>query len=178
MQYLFDVFYFKFQATFKDRLRGCQLLMNDKDWMRRAFALAKKAEAQDEVPVGAVIVYEEKIIGEGWNQPVSSNDPTAHAEIMALRAASAHLENYRLPGSTLYVTLEPCTMCAGAIIHTRVSRLVFAVADPKIGACGSVFNLLQTDRLNHKVEIEKGIMEEECRSLIQTFFREKRAIQR
>lgn len=152
--------------------------MNDKDWMQRAFDLAKKAEAEDEVPVGAVIVYDEKIIGEGWNQPISSNDPTAHAEMMALRAASAHLENYRLPNTTLYVTLEPCTMCAGAIIHARVARVVFAVDDPKTGACGSVFNLLQTDQLNHKVEIEKGVMEEECRSLIQTFFRKKRAIQK
>jgi len=152
--------------------------MNDKDWMQHAFELAKKAEAQDEVPVGAVIVYEDKIIGEGWNQPISSDDPTAHAEIMALRAASTQLENYRLPNTTLYVTLEPCTMCAGAIIHARVSRLVFAVDDPKTGACGSVFNLMQTDKLNHKVEIEKGVMEEECRSLIQSFFKEKRAKQK
>ena len=152
--------------------------MNDKDWMQHAFELAKKAEAQDEVPVGAVIVYEDKIIGEGWNQPISSDDPTAHAEIMALRAASTQLENYRLPNTTLYVTLEPCTMCAGAIIHARVSRLVFAVDDPKTGACGSVFNLMQTDKLNHIVEIEKGVMEEECRSLIQSFFKEKRAKQK
>ena len=149
--------------------------MNDKDWMQHAFELAKKSEAQDEVPVGAVVVHGDKIIGEGWNQPISSNDPTAHAEIMALRAASAYLENYRLPNATLYVTLEPCAMCAGAIIHARVSRLVFAVDDPKTGACGSVFNLLQTDKLNHKVEIEKGILEEECRSLIQSFFKKKRA---
>ena len=149
--------------------------MNDKDWMQYAFKLAKKAEAQNEVPVGAVIVYEDKIIGEGWNQPISSHDATAHAEIMALRAASTQLENYRLPNTTLYVTLEPCTMCAGAIIHARVARLVFAVDDPKTGACGSVFNLIQTDKLNHNVEIEKGVMEEECRSLIQSFFKEKRA---
>ena len=152
--------------------------MNDKDWMQHAFELAKKAEAQDEVPVGAVIVYEDKIIGEGWNQPISSDDPTAHAEIMALRAASTQLENYRLPNTTLYVTLEPCTMCAGAIIHARVSRLVFAVDDPKTGACGSVFNLMQTDKLNHTVEIEKGVMQEECRSLMQSFFKEKRAKQK
>ena len=152
-------------------------LKEDKHWMQRALELAKNAEALDEVPVGAVIVYQDKIIGEGWNQPISSCDPTAHAEIMALRAASAQLENYRLPKSTLYVTLEPCTMCAGAIIHARVARLVFAVDDPKTGACGSVFNLLQTDKLNHKVEIEKGVMEEECRFLIQSFFKEKRAKQ-
>jgi tRNA(adenine34) deaminase len=146
-------------------------------WMQRAFDLAKKAEAQDEVPVGAVIVLNDQIIGEGWNQPISSDDPTAHAEIMALRDAGKKIGNYRLPNTTLYVTLEPCTMCAGAIIHARLSRLVYAVDDPKTGACGSVFNLLQTDKLNHKVEIEKGVMEEECRSLIQSFFKEKRAKQ-
>ena len=150
-------------------------MAQDAKWMERAFELAQEAKSQDEVPVGTVIVFEEQIIGEGWNQPIWSNDPTAHAEIMALREASAHLKNYRLPNSTLYVTLEPCTMCAGAIIHARVSRLVFAVEDPKTGACGSVFNPLQTDKLNHKVEIGKGVMEDECRSLIQSFFKEKRA---
>ncbi len=152
--------------------------MNDKDWMQHAFELAKKAEAQDEVPVGAVIVYEDKIIGEGWNQPISSDDPTAHAEIMALRDAGKKIGNYRLPNATIYVTLEPCTMCVGAIIHARLAKLVYAVDDPKTGACGSVFNLLQTDKLNHTVEIEKGVMEEECRSLIQSFFKEKRAKQK
>jgi tRNA(adenine34) deaminase len=149
--------------------------MSDKDFMQCAFDLAKKAEAQDEVPVGAVIVYQDKIIGEGWNQPISSDDPTAHAEIMALRDAGNKIGNYRLPNATIYVTLEPCTMCAGAIIHARLSRLVYAVDDPKTGACGSVFNLLQTEELNHKVEIEKGVMEEESRNLIQSFFKEKRA---
>jgi len=147
-------------------------------WMQRAFDLAIKAEALDEVPVGAVIVYEDNIIGEGWNQPISSNDPTAHAEIMALRDAGNKIGNYRLPNATIYVTLEPCTMCAGAIIHARLAKLVYAVDDPKTGACGSVFNLLQTEELNHKVEIEKGVMEEECRSLIQSFFKEKRAKQK
>jgi tRNA(adenine34) deaminase len=149
--------------------------MNDKDFMQRALELAKKAEAHDEVPVGAVIVYQDKIIGEGWNQPISSDDPTAHAEIMALRDAGENIGNYRLPNATIYVTLEPCTMCAGAIIHARLSKLVYAVDDPKTGACGSVFNLLQTDKLNHTVEIENGVLEEECRSLIQSFFKEKRA---
>ncbi len=152
--------------------------MNDKDFMQRAFELAKKAEALDEVPVGAIIVYEDRVIGEGWNQPITSNDPTAHAEIMALRDAGEKIGNYRLPNATIYVTLEPCTMCAGAIIHARLSRLVYAVDDPKTGACGSVFNLLQTDELNHKVDIEKGVMEEECQSLIRSFFKEKRAIQK
>jgi len=132
--------------------------MIDKDWMQHAFELAKKAEAQDEIPVGAVIVYQDKIIGEGWNQPISSDDPTAHAEIMALRDAGKKIGNYRLPNATIYVTLEPCTMCAGAIIHARLAKLVYAVDDPKTGACGSVFNLLQTEELNHNVEIEKGVM--------------------
>ena len=147
-------------------------------WMQRAFDLAKKAEAQDEVPVGAVIVYQDKIIGEGWNQPISADDPTAHAEIMALRDAGEKIGNYRLPNATIYVTLEPCTMCAGAIIHARLAKLVYSVDDPKTGACGSVFNLLQTEELNHKLEIEKGVMEEECRSLIRSFFKEKRAKQK
>jgi len=151
--------------------------MNDKDWMQHAFELAKKAEAQDEVPVGAIIVYEDRVIGEGWNQPITSNDPTAHAEVMALRDAGGKIGNYRLPNATIYVTLEPCTMCAGAIIHARLSRLVYAADDPKTGACGSIFNLLQTEELNHKVEIEKGVMEEECQSLIQLFFKKKRVIQ-
>jgi tRNA(adenine34) deaminase len=148
--------------------------MSDKEWMQRAFELAQEAQAHDEVPVGAIIVYQDQIIGEGWNQPISSNDPTAHAEIMALRDAGNKMENYRLPDATMYVTLEPCAMCAGALVHARIAKLVYAVEDPKTGASGSVFNLLQTEELNHKVEIEKGILEEECRSLIQTFFKEKR----
>jgi tRNA(adenine34) deaminase len=151
---------------------------DDKHWMQRAFELAKKAEAHDEVPVGAVIVLDDQIIGEGWNQPISSDDPTAHAEIMALRDAGKKIGNYRLANATIYVTLEPCTMCAGAIIHARLAKLVYSVDDPKTGACGSVFNLLQTEELNHKVEIEKGVMEEECRSLIRSFFKEKRAKQK
>lgn len=149
--------------------------MFDKEWMQRAFELAQKAKEHDEVPVGAVIVYQDQIIGEGWNQPISSNDPTAHAEIIALRDAGNKVGNYRLPNATMYVTLEPCAMCAGAILHARLSKIIFAVADPKTGACGSIFNLLQAEELNHKVEIDKGIMEDECRSLIQTFFKEKRS---
>ena len=143
-------------------------------WMQRALELAEKARFQDEVPVGAVIIFEDQIIGEGWNQPISSNDPTAHAEIIALRDAGNKIGNYRLPDTTMYVTLEPCAMCAGAIVHARLAKLVYAADDPKTGACGSVFNLLQTEELNHKVEIEKGLMEEECRSLIQNFFKLKR----
>ncbi len=148
--------------------------MSELEWMQRAFGLAQKAKEHDEVPVGAVIVYENRIIGEGWNQPISSNDSTAHAEIIALRDAGKNIGNYRLPNATMYVTLEPCAMCAGAIVHARLSKLIFAVADPKTGACGSIFNLLQIEEFNHKVEIDKGIMEDECRLLIQTFFKEKR----
>jgi tRNA(adenine34) deaminase len=147
---------------------------NHEYWMQYAFSLAKKAEQEDEVPVGAIIVYEDQIIGEGWNHPISLNDPSAHAEIMALRDAGKNMGNYRLPNATMYVTLEPCAMCAGALVHARISKLVYAVDDPKTGACGSVFNLLQTEELNHKVEIEKGIMEDECRALIQDFFKSKR----
>ncbi len=143
-------------------------------WMQRAYELAQQAKEHDEVPVGAVIVYKGNIIGEGWNQPISSNDPTSHAEIVALREAGKIMSNYRLPDAVMYVTLEPCAMCAGALVHARIDRLVYAVDDLKTGACGSVFNLLQTDELNHKVEIEKGVMEEECRTLIQDFFRTKR----
>jgi tRNA(adenine34) deaminase len=146
----------------------------DQKWMQRAFELAQIAQEHDEVPVGAIIVFEDQIIGEGWNQPISSNDPTAHAEIMALRDAGKNIDNYRLPNTTMYVTLEPCAMCAGAIVHARMSNLVYATDDPKTGACGSVFNLLQTEELNHKVEVDKGIMEDECRLLIQTFFKQKR----
>ena len=144
------------------------------NWMQRAYELAQIAKKYDEVPVGAVIVFEERIIGEGWNQPISSHDPSAHAEIMALRHAGQTNKNYRLPGATMYVTLEPCAMCAGAIVHARLAKLVYAVEDLKTGACGSVFNLLQTEELNHKVEIEQGLLTEECRSLIQNFFKEKR----
>ncbi|MCG8378658.1 MAG: tRNA adenosine(34) deaminase TadA [Proteobacteria bacterium] len=147
---------------------------NDLKYMQRAYELAQLAEANDEVPVGAVIVLNDQIIGEGWNQPISSNDPTAHAEIIALRNAAKQINNYRLVDATVYVTLEPCAMCAGAIVHARLAKLVYAIADPKTGACGSVFNLLDVDELNHKVEIDKGIMEDECRSLIQGFFKQKR----
>jgi len=146
----------------------------DEKCMQRAFQLAKKSEEHDEVPVGAIVVYKNEIIGEGWNQPISSHDPTAHAEIMALKNAGKKIENYRLPETTMYVTLEPCVMCAGAIVHARVAKLVYAVEDEKTGACGSVFNITQADKLNHRVRIEKGVLEKECRALIQDFFKEKR----
>ena len=143
-------------------------------WMRLALKQAEEAAQNDEVPVGAIIVYQNEIIGEGWNQPISSHDPTAHAEIIALKNAGEKIGNYRLPESTMYVTLEPCVMCAGAIVHARIARLVYAVNDEKTGACGSVYNLVQAEELNHHVEVEKGILERQCQALIQDFFKEKR----
>ena len=147
---------------------------NDDYWMRRALDLAERARSEGEVPVGAVLVMEDDCIGEGWNRPISAHDPTAHAEIGALRAGAAHMGNYRLPGATLYVTLEPCAMCAGAIILARLKRLVYAAADPRAGAAGSVFNILQSSQLNHRVELASGILEKEAATLLQTFFRERR----
>ncbi len=149
--------------------------MNDEYWMRRALKLAERAQAKGEVPVGAVLVMGDDCIGEGWNRPISTHDPSAHAEITALRAGAAHLQNYRLPGAILYVTLEPCTMCAGAVILARIKRLVYAAADPRTGAAGSVFNILQSEQLNHRVELNAGILEQEAATLLQTFFRDRRA---
>lgn len=151
--------------------------MNDHDYqfMTRALQLARKAEQHGEVPVGAVLVKENQIIGEGWNQPITLHDPTAHAEIMALRNAGNNLENYRLPDTTLYVTLEPCPMCAGAIIHARVDKVVFAAKDPRTGAAGSVFDLLPSDeRFNHYTRIESGLLSEEASMMLKAFFRKKR----
>lgn len=142
--------------------------------MKRSLELAGRAAQEGEVPVGAVLVLDNAIIGEGWNQPIAAHDPTAHAEINALRAAAARVGNYRLPGAELYVTLEPCVMCAGAIIHARLARAVFGARDPKSGAAGSVFNILNTERLNHKVEVLGGVLESECAALLQNFFRNKR----
>jgi len=147
----------------------------DHSYMQQAFDLARKAEAEGEVPVGALLVRAGEVIGEGWNHPIGSHDPTAHAEISALRDAAARVGNYRLPGSTLYVTLEPCPMCAGAIIHARVGRLVFGAADPKSGAAGSVFDLLPSDhRFNHRVEVQGGLMADACSDLLRSFFRSRR----
>ncbi|MEQ8427973.1 MAG: tRNA adenosine(34) deaminase TadA [Gammaproteobacteria bacterium] len=149
-------------------------MTNDEKWMQHALALARHAEALGEVPVGAVIVLDDNIIGEGWNQPISGHDPTAHAEIVALRAAGKNVNNYRLTGAEMYVTLEPCAMCAGAIVHARIKRLVYAVSDPRSGAAGSVFNILQSDELNHRTGITTNVMEDESKTLIQGFFRKKR----
>jgi len=143
--------------------------------MRRALALAERASAEGEVPVGAVLVRDDEVLGEGWNRPIGEHDPSAHAEIMALRQAGRRVRNYRLPGSTLYVTLEPCPMCAGALVHARVERVVYGAPDPKGGACGSVFDLLPSDaRFNHRVECAGGVLAEECSSLLRDFFRQRR----
>ncbi|MBL8247449.1 MAG: tRNA adenosine(34) deaminase TadA [Candidatus Competibacter sp.] len=142
--------------------------------MRRALELAQCAAAAGEVPVGAVLVLDNEAVGEGWNQPISRCDPTAHAEIMALQAAAARLGNYRLVNSTLYVTLEPCAMCAGAMIHARVGRVVFGATDPRAGAAGSIFNILQSARLNHRAEVVGGLLAEECGAVLRDFFRARR----
>lgn len=147
---------------------------NEQAWMRRAIKLAERAQAEGEVPVGAVLVFDNEILGEGWNRPIAAQDPTAHAEINALRAAAMHLGNYRLSGSTLYVTLEPCVMCAGAIIHARVARVVYGASDPKSGAAGSAFSILGTDRLNHQVVVTGGVLQQECSSFLQNFFQSRR----
>ncbi len=146
----------------------------DEQWMQQALSLARKAEQEDEVPVGAVLIKDNELIAEGWNQPISNNDPTAHAEIIPISSAAKHLNNYRLIGTTLYVTLQPCAMCATALIHARVKRVVFGAWDPKAGAAGSVFDILETDKLNHKIEVTGGILQEECSELLQEFFRTRR----
>jgi tRNA(adenine34) deaminase len=147
---------------------------DDVAFMRRALALARHAQEAGEVPIGALVVHNGEIVGEGWNQPIRSHDPSAHAEMVALRAAAVRLRNYRLTDTTLYVTLEPCAMCAGAIVHARIARVVYAAADPKAGAGGSVFNLLASEKLNHRAAITSGVLEQECGELLRDFFRERR----
>ena len=146
----------------------------DLHWMRRALQLATLAAREGEVPVGAVVVKEGELIAEGWNRPIGHHDPTAHAEIQALRAAGRALQNYRLGGTTLYVTLEPCPMCAGAIVHARVQRVVFAAPDPRTGAAGSIYNILQSNELNHRCEVLGGVLAEESAALLRHFFRSRR----
>lgn len=150
------------------------MLNNDQHWMQQALLLAEKAEQQDEVPVGAIIVKDNKPVAEGWNQPIQSHDPSAHAEMQAMRAAGKALNNYRLIDTTLYVTLEPCSMCVGAMVHARIKRVVFGAYDPKTGACGSATNLADAAYHNHKIEVSGGVLEEACRELLQGFFRRKR----
>jgi tRNA(adenine34) deaminase len=142
--------------------------------MRHALALARRAQAEGEVPVGAVVVLDEKIVGEGWNRPISASDPSAHAEIQAMRAAAATRKNYRLIGTTLYVTLEPCAMCVGAMFHARVRRVVFGAVDPKTGAAGSTLNLFEEKRLNHHALVLGGVLAEECGALLSGFFASRR----
>ena len=149
-------------------------MISDEKWMRHALDLAARAEVEGEVPVGAVVVRDGTILAEGWNRPIALHDPTAHAEIMALRAAAQALGNYRLAGTTLYVTLEPCAMCAGAIVHARVQRVVYGATDPRAGAAGSVFDVLRAPSLNHKVELVSGVLAEECEQRLKAFFRERR----
>lgn len=147
---------------------------SDSYYLHQALELAQHAENQGEVPVGALLVFDHEIIAKGWNQPIGNVDPTAHAEIMVLRQAAQHIRNYRLLDTTLYVTLEPCAMCIGAIIHARVKRLVFGAYDPRAGAVSSVFSIPKAPQLNHQVEILGGVMHDECSELLRRFFKGKR----
>ncbi|MCA3131661.1 MAG: tRNA adenosine(34) deaminase TadA [Rhodocyclaceae bacterium] len=142
--------------------------------MREALALAGQGAEAGEVPVGALLVLDGQVVGRGFNAPIGRHDPSAHAEMLALRDAAAALGNYRLPGSTLYVTLEPCAMCAGAMLHARVARVVFGAPDPKTGACGSVVNLFAEPRLNHHASVSGGVLAEECGQVLRDFFRGRR----
>jgi tRNA(adenine34) deaminase len=148
--------------------------MDDNVFMGLALDLAREAGAAGEVPVGALVVLSGEVVGRGSNQPIGRHDPTAHAEIMALREAATRLGNYRLPGSTLYVTLEPCAMCAGAIMHARIDRVVFGARDPKTGAAGSVIDLFAESRLNHHTALTGGVLAEQCGSLLSGFFAARR----
>ncbi len=146
----------------------------DLTFMQRAFELAQQAELHDEIPVGAVVVHKGKIIGEGFNQSIMLNDPSSHAEMNAIRQAGESINNYRLLDCTLYVTLEPCPMCAGLLVHSRINRLVYACSDLKTGAAGSAFNLVNSPQLNHQVEVDSGLMQEECSQLLSAFFKRRR----
>ena len=146
----------------------------DDNFMREAIALAQLAWDAGEVPVGAVVVKDNEIIGRGFNQPITSNDPTTHAEIVALRDAAQHVRNYRLVDCELYVTLEPCMMCVGAMMHARLRRVVFGASDPKTGVCGSVINLPAEEKLNHHATFEGGVLREECSAMLRAFFQARR----
>jgi tRNA(adenine34) deaminase len=149
--------------------------MHDAVFMRQAIDQARNAWALGEVPVGAVVVREGQVIATGFNQPIGTHDPTAHAEIVALRAAAELLGNYRLPGCELFVTLEPCIMCSGAMMHARLARVVFGAADPKTGACGSVINIFEQEKLNHHTEVTAGVLGDECGILLKEFFAYRRS---
>ncbi|MGC9385890.1 MAG: tRNA adenosine(34) deaminase TadA [Hydrogenovibrio sp.] len=147
-------------------------------WMRHALMLAERAEQEGEVPVGAVLVHENQLVAEGWNQTIQSHDPTAHAEVVALRKAGQAWQNYRLVDFTLYVTLEPCPMCASALVHARIQRLVFAAADPRTGSAGSRMNLVEHPHLNHQLNVTSGVLAEEAGERLSAFFRQRRAAQK
>lgn len=146
----------------------------DQRWMQHALLLARRAAQADEVPVGAVVVLNDEVIGEGWNRPIRTNDPCAHAEILALRDAGQALNSYRLIGATLYATLEPCAMCAGAMIHARIARLVYGAADPKSGACGSVLDVIGCSALNHRIVVDSGVIADDSGQLLKDFFARRR----
>ena len=154
------------------------LLARDQHFMQLALALARRAESAGEVPVGALVTRDDEVVGEGWNCPVGSADPTAHAEIVAIRATARRLGNYRMPGTTLYVTLEPCAMCAGAIVQARIARVVFGAHDPRAGAAGSVVNLLCHPVLNHRAAVTAGVEAEACAMLLVDFFKARRGATR
>ena len=149
-------------------------MIEDEKWMSFALEQARKAEKEGEVPVGAILVKDDLVIARAHNKPISSNDPTAHAEIQLLRAAGEELKNYRLPGTTLYVTLEPCTMCLGAIMHARIDRVVFGAHDQKTGVCGSSENFIEASCFNHKIDIASGVLENESKQLLKNFFNSRR----
>ena len=151
---------------------------NHEYWMRHALVLARRAGEEGEVPVGAVLVHNNQVIGEGWNRPIGRHDPTAHAEIMALRQGGVVLQNYRLIDTTLYVTLEPCVMCAGAMVHGRIGQLVFGARDAKTGAAGSLIDVLHHPGMNHRVEITEGVLADECSAMLSDFFRHRRQQQK
>lgn len=146
----------------------------DRQFMQQALEQARLAAAAGEVPVGAVLVRDGHVISRGFNKPISNHDPSAHAEMMALRAAAQAEANYRLPGTTLYVTLEPCAMCAGAMLHARIDRVVFGASDPKTGAAGSVLNIFSERQINHQTQVDGGIMSEDCGEVLRQFFKERR----
>ena len=149
-------------------------MIEDEKWMSFALEQARKAEKEGEVPVGAILVKDDLVIARAHNKPISTNDPTAHAEIQLLRAAGEELKNYRLPGTTLYVTLEPCAMCLGAIMHARVERVVFGAHDPKTGVCGSSENFMEASCFNHKIDLSSGVLENESKQLLKNFFNSRR----
>jgi tRNA(adenine34) deaminase len=144
-------------------------------WMRQALTLAARAGESGEVPVGALVILDGVVVGEGWNQPIATSDPTAHAEIVAMRQAARHVKNYRLSGATLVVTVEPCLMCVGAMVHARIGTVVYGAPEPRAGALGSAIAAHETPGLNHRLTAVGGVLADECRALIQTFFKERRA---